>query len=122
MSGSQPRRTAEARAGAGPKATASTAAAKHGAPREVAFGEIRQSEWQSENIQAALGEVLKIAKVEFVQANRGEVAIITTTDGQRYHTFSKVLISQLKNIEPYLTEGIVVAARLVKVKNYLTFE
>lgn len=53
--------------------------------------------------------------------NLGEVAIITTADGQKLYTFSRTVINQLREIENVLLEKPVIAT-IKKKKRYITLE
>lgn len=53
--------------------------------------------------------------------NLGEVAIITTVDGQKLYTFSRTVINQLREIENILLEKPVIAT-IKKKKRYITLE
>jgi len=55
-----------------------------------------------------------ITDVEFSKTTKGTRAVITLADDSRYFTFSQVVISQLKALEPKLKAGIKVRAKLVK--------
>jgi len=93
----------------------------------VAFSDIYKGSLESDGQLADyLNEEMIIKDVEFTElGNYGDVAIVTVevkNVERRLHTFSKVLIRQLKAIESTLKEGKVVKARLVKRKRYYTFE
>ena len=77
---------------------------------------------RTENLSVLEGTTFIIKAVEFEESSRGEVAVVTveTTDGEKkYHTFSKVIIRQLKAIMPVLEKGYKVRATVVRTKRYL---
>ncbi len=84
------------------------------------FSDIYISEWKTKgNIGDLRGKEVVIKKVEFVQGALGEVALldVETEDGNfRVHTFSKVIIKQLKSI----TDKLPIRATIKKVKSYYT--
>ena len=73
-----------------------------------------------------VNEIMIIEDVEFTEIqNYGEVAIVTVRIGKgklRLHTFSQVLMKQLKAIKEITDQGKKVRARLVRRKRYYTFE
>jgi len=93
----------------------------------VAFSDVYKGSLDSHGrLTDYLNEEMIIKDVEFTElGNYGDVAIATVevkNVERRLHTFSQVLIKQLKAIEDVLKEGKVVKARLVKRKRYYTFE
>ena len=61
-----------------------------------------------------LDHTFVITDVEFSETTKGTRAVITLANDDRYFTFSQVVISQLKALEPKLKAGIKVRAKLVK--------
>lgn len=80
----------------------------------------RQEGKRMPSIAQLLNTVFVIEKAEFYRGNYGEYAIVKTDSGE-YRTSSRVLIEQLKIMEPYLIKGQKVRVKLVKVKRYYTF-
>lgn len=77
----------------------------------------------SVNIKDIAGEVIVIKSVEFKDTDYGNLAIIETADGKKYHTFSKVMIEQLVNeVKPVLDRGKYVRARVVRIRRYLRLD
>ena len=77
---------------------------------------------RTENLSVLEGTTFIIKKVEFEESSKGEVAVVTveTPEGEkRYHTFSRVIIKQLKAIMPVLEKGFKVRATVVRTKRYL---
>lgn len=91
------------------------------------FSEIVNSNWDTVgNISDLKGELLTLLGFELIQDSQNEVAIVELEreDGtikEKRHTFSGVLIKQLKQIEPVLRNKKVLAT-VTKRKNYYTFE
>mgnify|MGYP000380216681 CR=1 FL=1 len=73
-----------------------------------------------------VNEIMVIEDVEFKEIdNYGEVAIVTVQLGReklKLHTFSQVLMKQLKAIKEHTDKGKKVRARLTRRKRYYTFE
>lgn len=97
----------------------------------VEFGEIKKRSLDSVGGLTELrGKTLLITDVEFQEmGSLGEVAVVTVEYTERgkkriekRHTFSKVLISQLKAVKEYIEQGMKVQAKLTKRRNYYTFE
>jgi len=95
----------------------------------IKWEDIKQQQFDSIGGLTQLeGETLEIINVEFLGeiGNLGEVAVVTVKrengETEKRHTFSKVLIEQLKMIQPHLKKGKHVIAGLVKRKRYYTFE
>lgn len=84
------------------------------------FSEVYQGEWKTQgNLSDIEGKEIIIKKVDFVEGVKGEAALIELEDDigtYRVHTFSKVVIKQLKAI----LEKLPVKATVKKVKNYYT--
>ena len=91
----------------------------------VDFSEISKSVLGTEDSLAALeGETFIIRNVEWRQTRLGEAALIEVEHKgtiKKYHTFSRVLIDQLKEIEEYLNQGKKVRVTLERRKRYYTF-
>jgi len=78
----------------------------------------QQGDFNAENILTQLGKNISIKGVEMVKSQTGkDCGIIITESGERYYTFSKVIIDQLKNLVEVLKTEIV-DATLEKRKNY----
>lgn len=73
------------------------------------------------SIAQLVNNIFVIEKVEFYKGNYGDYAIVRVEGGEEYRTSSRVLIEQLKVMEPYLIKGHKVRVKLVKVKRYYTF-
>lgn len=91
------------------------------------FADVYTSDWDSiGNLSELLNREFKILRFEQIQDASNDVVVVTienpdTEEIEKRHTFGKVLIKQLKNIETVLRTK-PVWAKLVKVKNYYTFE
>ncbi len=92
------------------------------------FGEIYKGELKSEGqLTELVGTtfVIKAVEIGTLGGKLGEYAIATVNTGKetkRLHTFSSVLIKQLKRVKEYTDKGEEVEATLRKVKNYYTLE
>lgn len=92
----------------------------------VNFGEVATQDWKTVgNISDIRDEEIQIVHYELIQNSKREIAIIDIIriDGteEKRHTFSGVLIKQLKQIESILRNKYVLA-KVTKRKNYYTFE
>lgn len=89
--------------------------------REVVIYEAESGFEDQEPLSDLLGVTFPIENVEFRERSLGEVAIVTV-NGQKYYTFSKVLLSQLKKIKEIIdTEGLPVLVKLQRKRRYFTF-
>lgn len=93
----------------------------------IEFGEIHKGDIDSDgHLGDMVGKIMHIKAVEFGKLETlGDYAVVTAQVGneiKRLHTFSAILIKQLKKIEPYVAQGKIVKAKLIKRKNYYTFE
>ena len=95
----------------------------------IEFNEIARRTLDSVgSLSDLVGQTIYITDVEFRElGNLGEVAIVVyhpanSDELVKRHTFSQVLIEQLKSIKDYLDQGYEVKAKIVKRKRYLTFE
>jgi len=93
----------------------------------LSFSDVYKGSLESDGqLTEYVNQTMIIKDVEFTELGTyGEVAIaIVEVDGEtkRLHTFSQVLIKQLKAIKPYLEQGKPIRATLRKRKRYYTFE
>jgi hypothetical protein len=79
----------------------------------------------TKNISELVNQVFVIANVEFQEITyRGQntvISIITLSDGSKYHSFSAILIEQLKQIKQICDSGKMVRVKLIKTKRYYQF-
>jgi len=69
-----------------------------------------------------LGKTVVITAVDFGETHNGiEYAVFETSEGNRYRTWSKVLIDQLKDIQNLLHKAEGVKVQLKKKNRYYTF-
>jgi aspartate ammonia-lyase len=77
------------------------------------------------NLSELVNQTFVIANIEFQEITyRGQntvISIITLSNGQKYHTFSTILIEQLKNIKQITDSGKMVRVKLIKTKRYYQF-
>ena len=89
------------------------------------FSEIYEGAIESEGqLSELINEEFLIHDVEFKHLNLGEVALVTVeidNEVRKLHTFSRVLIDQLKEIKKHTDKGFSIQVKLVKRKNYYTF-
>jgi len=89
------------------------------------FSEIYENILDSEgSLSELINEEFLIHDVEFKKSKIGEVAIVTVEyDNQirKLHTFSGVLLDQLREIKKHTDKGFSIQVKLVKRKNYYTF-
>jgi len=94
--------------------------------KKVRFSDIYKGSLNSEGSLTDLVNMeFDIINVEFVETNYGECAIVEIeydNTRERRHTFSKVLIKQLKAIEDTIKSGTRVTAKLVRRKRYYSFQ
>ena len=92
----------------------------------VDFGKIYKGSLNSDGrLSELIGKTFLIKNVEITEIALGEVAIATIeVDGkeERRHTFSAVLIDQLKQVKEFTDKGKKVRATLKKVKRYYTLQ
>lgn len=90
----------------------------------VNFSEVYRGTLGALPITELLNIEFIIEDVEFTKLERyGDVGVITANIGghkDKYYTFSKVIIKQLKEIEHLIKEGKKVKATLKRIKNYYT--
>jgi len=79
----------------------------------------------TKNISELTNQVFIISSVQFqdlvYRGNNTTIAIITLSDGSKYHTFSSILIEQLKQIKQITDSGKMVRVKLIKTKRYYQF-
>ena len=74
---------------------------------------------QYPNLHTVVGKVITIKDVEYRDTRRGRVYYVHCDEGD-YYTWSQVVGKQLEQIiNDYLSKGIKVRAKVVRVKNYL---
>jgi len=92
----------------------------------IEFGEVYKGSLNSDGrLSELVGETFLIKSVEITEIALGEVAIAEIErDGktERRHTFSSVLIDQLKQVKEFTDKGKKVKATLKKVKRYYTLQ
>jgi hypothetical protein len=82
---------------------------------EKEFSQLKQQGFNAEPLANKLNKTIKIAKVEYPENTRFEAVILIDTEGNRYYTFSQVIIRQVKEIvEPTLQQGSIVVAKVIK--------
>jgi hypothetical protein len=92
------------------------------------FSEVYKGELKSDGqLTELVGQnfIIKAVEVGELSGKLGEYAIATVQAGDktmRLHTFSKVLIKQLKAVKPYVDKGEEIEATIRKIKNYYTLE
>jgi len=74
------------------------------------------------NLSQMLNKEILIKSVAIEERKRGQIAIITTPNGEKYYTFSKIIIEQLNKIKNRLDGKIVVKATVRKKNNYYYLE
>jgi len=67
------------------------------------------------------GQTLNIVDVRFGQGQYGDYAVITTKDGKQIRTSNAVVLRQLREAEPHIKQGGVIA-KVRKVKRYYVLE
>jgi len=88
----------------------------------IEFKSIYKGRELGRNIVELLNLSFIITSVSFTEGNYGKIAVITTDNGSKYYTSSKVLLKQLEEIKKYTDRGQKVKVTLRKVKRYYTFE
>jgi hypothetical protein len=82
---------------------------------EKEFGKLKQQGFNAEPLTNKLNKTIKIAKVEYPENTRFEAVILIDTEGNRYYTFSQVIIRQVRDIvEPELQQGNIVVAKVIR--------
>ena len=74
------------------------------------------------NLSQMLNKEILIKSVAIEERKRGQIAIITSANGEKYYTFSKIIIEQLNKIKNRLDGKIVVKATVRKKNNYYYLE
>jgi hypothetical protein len=79
----------------------------------------------TKNISELVNSTFIISSVDFQEityrGNQTVIAIVTLSDGTKVHTFSNILIEQLKNIKQLTDSGKMVRVKLIKTKRYYQF-
>ena len=76
----------------------------------------------TKQVSELLGKTVVIVSVDFGETHNGvEYAVFETSEGNKYRTWSKVLISQLKDIQKLLHKCEGVKVNLKKKNRYYTF-